>query len=151
MCTFVTNVSLLQVIHNSTKDSVWISVFGILTFHDHPLYAVILIVHDWSQQSELRPYIGQFPPYCCWATHPQLSKAVFFTEYRWLLLCCMEWDSRAITSVLYASIKCLLLKNKLLCFFVVMLILLLAFCKFLVPSRCFISITRTDDFLTYQP
>jgi len=37
------------------------------------------------------------------------------------------------------------------CVCVVKLFLLLVFCKFLVPSRCFISITRKDDFLTHQP
>jgi len=76
-------------------------------FPHHPLYVIILIVHDWSQQSEIRPYAGQSPPFCCWAAHPQLSKAVFFTEWRQLLLCIMDWDSCSIISVSNASIKCL--------------------------------------------
>jgi len=61
-------------------------------------------------------------------------------------------ETCSIISVLCVSTKCLLLKNKRPCFFfVVMLFLILVFCKFLVPRRCFISITRNDDFLTYQP
>lgn len=112
---------------------------------------IVVTVDDWSQQSGMRPYVGKCPPFCCCADHSQLSKAVFFIKWRWLVSCFMEWYCHSVISVLYASIKCLI-DNKCPCLF----LWLGYFCYWyfvscLLPSTCFISITRKEDFPTYQP